>query len=94
MSPGESTHRGFGFVDFFTKSDAKKAFEALCQSTHLYGRRLVLEWAATTDDNVNELRKRTAEHFTGTQTNAKRNRKAIFDTTKIDNIPKSIDDDE
>jgi len=59
---GTGPHRGFGFVDFVTKSDAKRAFDALCQSTHLYGRRLVLEWAAP-EESVEELRKRTAQHF-------------------------------
>ena len=36
---GTGPHRGFAFVDFANKSEAKKAFEALCHSTHLYGRR-------------------------------------------------------
>lgn len=58
--PGPEQHRGFGFVDFVNKSDAKNAFEALSQSTHLYGRRLVLEWASTEED-LGEIRKRTAE---------------------------------
>lgn len=40
----------------------QNAFEALCQSTHLFGRRLVLEWAKI-EENVEEIRKRTAEHF-------------------------------
>jgi multiple RNA-binding domain-containing protein 1 len=40
----------------------QQAFKALCQSTHLYGRRLVLEWAAN-EENIEELRKRTAENF-------------------------------
>ena len=57
-------HRGFGFVEFVTKEDAKRAFESLCQSTHLYGRRLVLEWAEG-DESVEQIRKRTAEHFHG-----------------------------
>lgn len=57
--PGVEQHRGFGFVDFVNKSDAKNAFYALHHSTHLYGRRLVLEWAAT-EENVGEIRKRTA----------------------------------
>jgi len=37
-------HRGFGFVEFLTKQEAKQAFKAL-QNTHLYGRRLVIEYA-------------------------------------------------
>ncbi|XP_025831297.1 probable RNA-binding protein 19 [Agrilus planipennis] len=61
MSIEQNAHRGFAFVDFVAANDAKKAFEALCQSTHLYGRRLVLEWAAT--EGLEEIRKRTAEHF-------------------------------
>ncbi|KAJ8380369.1 hypothetical protein SKAU_G00011470 [Synaphobranchus kaupii] len=59
---GTGLHRGFGFVDFLTKQDAKKAFTALCHSTHLYGRRLVLEWADS-EDTVETLRRKTAEHF-------------------------------
>ncbi|KAF4528765.1 hypothetical protein B566_EDAN016952 [Ephemera danica] len=59
---GTGPHRGFAFVDYVTKADAKHAFKALCQSTHLFGRRLVLEWAAA-EDTVEELRKRTAQHF-------------------------------
>lgn len=59
---GSGNHRGFGFVDFITKQDAKKAFAALCHSTHLYGRRLVLEWADA-EDTVETLRRKTAEHF-------------------------------
>uniref|UniRef100_A0A8C5F7W4 RRM domain-containing protein n=1 Tax=Gadus morhua TaxID=8049 RepID=A0A8C5F7W4_GADMO len=61
-SAGDGCHRGFGFIDFLTKQDAKKAFTALCHSTHLYGRRLVLEWADG-EDAVETLRKKTAEHF-------------------------------
>ncbi|KAK2837318.1 hypothetical protein Q5P01_014530 [Channa striata] len=59
---GSGNHRGFGFVDFLTKQDAKKAFAALCHSTHLYGRRLVLEWADA-EETVETLRRKTAEHF-------------------------------
>ena len=34
----------------------------MCTSTHLYGRRLVLEWADDTE-SVDELRKKTADYF-------------------------------
>ncbi|KAE9417143.1 hypothetical protein Angca_008166, partial [Angiostrongylus cantonensis] len=55
-------HRGFGFVDFISTGEAKRAFEALVHSTHIYGRRLVLEWAKQ-DDTVQEIREKTAEKF-------------------------------
>ncbi|XP_072004096.1 probable RNA-binding protein 19 [Engystomops pustulosus] len=61
---GTGSHRGFGFVDFVTKQDAKRAFNALCHSTHLYGRRLVLEWADT-EDSVEALRRKTAAQYQG-----------------------------
>ncbi|XP_033692850.1 probable RNA-binding protein 19 isoform X2 [Tursiops truncatus] len=61
---GMGSHRGFGFVDFLTKQDAKRAFNALCHSTHLYGRRLVLEWADS-EVSLQALRRKTAERFHG-----------------------------
>ena len=66
-------HRGFAFVEYATKEDARRAFDALCLSTHLYGRRLVLEWAED-DESVEALRKRTAEHFHGDKPPARRSR--------------------
>lgn len=75
---GTGTHRGFAFVDFLTKQDAKRAFESLCSSTHLYGRRLVLEWAED-EDSVDALRKRTAEHFHGTSHSAKKKKDLLDD---------------
>lgn len=117
MTPGEDSHRGFGFVDFNSKSDAKvihksllitkncyfvfihsfvilfqKAFDALCHSTHLYGRRLVLEWAAA-DEGIDELRKRTAEHYHVSES-AKKSKKSVFDTSNITKFNNSDDDDE
>lgn len=58
----QSEHRGFGFVEYSTSEEAKRAFDSLCQSTHLYGRRLVLEWAES-EESVDAIRKRTAQHF-------------------------------
>lgn len=40
----DGTHRGFAFVDFLSKEEAKNAVEALA-GTHLYGRHLVIEFA-------------------------------------------------
>ena len=58
-------HRGFCFVEFVTKDDAKRAFDSLCHSTHLYGRRLVLEWAEL-EDTIGTIRQKTARYFTTT----------------------------
>ena len=55
-------HRGFCFVEYVTGEDARSAFESLYDSTHLYGRRLVLEWADA-DDSVDDIRAKTAQRF-------------------------------
>ena len=55
-------HRGFCFVEYVTGEDARSAFESLYDSTHLYGRRLVLEWADA-DDSVDNIRAKTAQRF-------------------------------
>ncbi|KAF1743295.1 hypothetical protein MXB_4934 [Myxobolus squamalis] len=52
-------HRGFAFVEFLTTGDALNAYESLRFSTHLYGRRLVLEWAENAT-SLDILRKRAA----------------------------------
>jgi multiple RNA-binding domain-containing protein 1 len=59
----DGTHRGFGFVDFLTKQEAKNAFEAL-QSSHFYGRHLVLKWA-TEEDSLEMIRKKAQDRFPG-----------------------------
>lgn len=58
------------------------AFQALCQSTHLYGRRLVLEWADQNDESedVNLLRKRTAQSFNVKTPGGKKSRKGAIDS--------------
>ncbi|XP_045772794.1 probable RNA-binding protein 19 [Maniola jurtina] len=81
LTAGTDQHRGFAFVDFYSKADAKSAFEALCQSTHLYGRRLVLEWADQSDENedIGMLRKRTAQSFNAKVPGGKKSRKGTVD---------------
>ncbi len=69
------SHRGFAFVEFQSKAEAKTAFDALCQSTHLYGRRLVLEWAAE-EETIEDLRRKTATHFADGAPTAKRVKKS------------------
>jgi len=58
----KSGHRGFAFVEYLTKHDAKMAFDSLHYSTHLYGRRLVLEWAGL-DDTVADIRRKTSQQL-------------------------------
>jgi hypothetical protein len=55
---GARARRGFAFVDFLTKQEAAAAAAAVA-GTHLYGRRLVVEWAAA-EDGLDELRAKTA----------------------------------
>lgn len=59
----------------------QSAFDALCQSTHLYGRRLVLEWAQLEDDNefLETLRKRTAQSYNQGKPGGKKTRKALLE---------------
>ena len=70
-----------------TVGEAKRAFEALAHSTHLYGRRLVLEWAKE-DETVEELREKTAEKFSGEKKAMKKQKQQIAaiekDLTRID----------
>ncbi|ORX57506.1 RNA-binding domain-containing protein [Hesseltinella vesiculosa] len=58
-------HRGFAFLDFMTKQEAKNVFENMA-SIHLYGRHLVLEWASE-DDGVEALREKTGKHYSKEQ---------------------------
>ncbi|CAD5226690.1 unnamed protein product [Bursaphelenchus xylophilus] len=69
-------HRGFAFVDFISKLDAKKAFDSLVHSTHMYGRRLVLEWAKESE-TVDEIRERTNKKFNNTNKGVKMTRRKI-----------------
>ena len=55
------SHRGFAFVDFLTKQEAKNAFESLA-NTHLYGRHLVIEWAEN-DDSIDAIREKAKREY-------------------------------
>lgn len=59
----------------------------------MYGRRLVLEWAAA-DDNIEELRKRTAEQFHASESAAKRNKKSIFDVSNVTKLAANSDEED
>ncbi|KAJ3375888.1 hypothetical protein GGF31_003093 [Allomyces arbusculus] len=52
-------HRGFAFAEFLTHNEAVEALQAL-RHTHLYGRRLVIEFAKA-GESVEELRDRTKQ---------------------------------
>ncbi|KAF8983930.1 hypothetical protein BGZ46_009167 [Entomortierella lignicola] len=54
-------HRGFAFLDFMTKQEAKNVYENVA-NTHLLGRHLVLEWAEE-DSNLDVLREKTGRQF-------------------------------
>lgn len=95
MTPGTDQHRGFGFIDFVNKSDAKNAYEALHHSTHLYGRRLVLEWAETEQD-VDEIRKRTAEQMGAAveSSKPKRNKRSLLKDEDFIKVNSDDEDDD
>lgn len=58
----DGTPRGFAFVEFGSKQEAVAAVEALT-GTHLYGRRLVIEWAAEDEGSLEGVRAKTAAKF-------------------------------
>jgi len=68
----DGQHRGFAFVEFASAQEAKAAMEAVAGS-HLYGRRLVLEWADQ-EDGLEQIREKTARQF-GRQTDHQSQRK-------------------
>ena len=85
FSSSQGEHRGFGFVEFTTKEGAKRAFESLKHSTHLYGRRLVLEWAEQ-DKSVEAIRKRTAEHFSNLRAPESKRLKKVEDQKLLNTL--------
>lgn len=91
---GSDQHRGFGFIDFVNKSNAKSAFEGLHLSTHLYGRRLVLEWAEAEQD-VEDIRKRTAQQMGASEgdTRPKKLKKALLKDDDFIKLTSDVEDD-
>ena len=75
----DGAHRGFGFVDFVTISDARRAYDALSHSTHLFGRRLVLEWAAPEQNQDVEVLRMREEQLAGPSNKRLRKSKLIED---------------
>jgi multiple RNA-binding domain-containing protein 1 len=69
-------HRGFAFVEFTSRAEMVKAFEAL-QSTHLYGRKLVLEPAAMEDGSVEAAREKAQRRG---ETNSESKRRKLDQT--------------
>ncbi|KAF8926504.1 hypothetical protein BGZ58_011124, partial [Dissophora ornata] len=54
-------HRGFAFLDFMTKQEAKSVYENVA-NTHLLGRHLVIEWAEE-DSGLDVLREKVGRQF-------------------------------
>eukprot|EP00889_Picochlorum_renovo_P007719 jgi/Picre1/34749/NNA_002215.t1 len=61
----DGNHRGFAFLEFASKQEAKAAVAAVAGS-HLYGRRLVIEWAEE-EDSIEQMREKTSRKFDGGQ---------------------------
>jgi multiple RNA-binding domain-containing protein 1 len=69
----DGNHRGFAFLEFTTKQEAANALEGV-GGTHLYGRRLVVEYAQADADGLSatgeptdlqQARAKTAAKFFG-----------------------------
>jgi multiple RNA-binding domain-containing protein 1 len=49
--------RGFAFIEFISVEEAKNAFTSL-GNTHLYGRKLNMEFAAEEENSMEEIQKK------------------------------------
>lgn len=58
----DGTHRGFAFIEFVTKQEAENAKDGI-SGAHLYGRRLVIEYAKDDDGSLEGLRAKTSNQF-------------------------------
>ncbi|KAF9971065.1 hypothetical protein BGZ73_006026 [Actinomortierella ambigua] len=84
-------HRGFAFLDFVTKQEAKNVYENVA-NTHLLGRHLVLEWAEE-DSTLDVLREKTGRQFHKDDGNAgKKRRKIDLDADAEEMMMMDMDD--
>ncbi|KAG0258745.1 hypothetical protein DFQ27_004474 [Actinomortierella ambigua] len=84
-------HRGFAFLDFVTKQEAKNVYENVA-NTHLLGRHLVLEWAEE-DSSLDVLREKTGRQFHKDDGNAgKKRRKVDLDGDAEEMMMMDMDD--
>lgn len=83
----DNTHRGFAFVEFLTKQEAKQAYDALVH-THFYGRHMVLEYAKA-DDTLEELRAKTKRKFQAGEDAAAASQGSVLEAELA---PKTMDD--
>eukprot|EP00055_Hartaetosiga_balthica_P003226 m.7002 g.7002 ORF g.7002 m.7002 type:complete len:1022 (-) comp2691_c0_seq1:348-3413(-) len=74
-----SQHRGFAFIEYSTKEEAKNAVQALSGSTHLYGRRLIVDYAED-NNSMEALRAKASKPRRGNNNdrNNRANKKAKF----------------
>lgn len=56
----DGSHRGYAFVEYASMQEAQEALKG-AGGTHLYGRRLVVDWAADQALGLDEERERTAK---------------------------------
>lgn len=75
----DGSHRGFAFIEYLTAKEAAAAMKALSR-THLYGRHLVIEWAAADEeeDDLGRLRDKAKRDVDNTATSKPKNKKIRF----------------
>ncbi|KAI7872194.1 hypothetical protein BDF14DRAFT_1757779 [Spinellus fusiger] len=70
-------HRGFAFLDFMTKQEAKNVYDNMA-NIHLYGRHLVLEWAEE-EEGIDSLREKTGKHYAKEMSHGRNAKKSRVD---------------
>jgi multiple RNA-binding domain-containing protein 1 len=71
----KNQHRGFAFVEFASRKECHAAYEAL-KHTHLYGRPLVMEFAADdTEASLDLIKEKTRKRFAETENSSGKEQK-------------------